>query len=251
MNSSDVAHSFRKYFSIDLAITPEQLKKVSRIRYNVYCKELAHESPDNFPDGLEFDHFDSRSLHCLITHKKSNQAAGCVRLVKTFSEMDEEPLPLEQFCYEALHLKSADILGKDRSQVCEISRLAVDCAFRRRAGEQRSQVGGWNSLDVSDSERRTFSLIAEAGFLAAIAMAKLRGREYMFAMMEPALPKVLRRSGIFFEPAGDLYYYHGLRAPYQCTVSSAEKNLRPNLRELYYYIYDRFDHYYYQKQNSA
>ena len=251
MNSNDIANNFRKYFSIDLATSPSQLRKVHSVRYNVYCRELRLEPAQNFPDKLEKDQFDYRSLHGLITHKRSGKPAGCVRLVKTFSDMHEEPLPLEKYCFDALHLGSAEILGGNRLDVCEISRLAVDSDFRRRLGEGRSQLGGWNSLNICEVERRTFSLIAEAGFLAAIAMAKLRCRQYMFAMMEPALPKILRRSGIFFEPAGEQLDYHGLRAPYLCTVDSAERNLRPDLKELFYTIYDCFDHHYHQQLNTA
>ena len=68
-----------------------------RLRYRVYCKELGYEPADNFPDGEEYDEDDLKSLHCLITHKRSGIAAGCVRLIKTGAR-EHDPLPIERHC---------------------------------------------------------------------------------------------------------------------------------------------------------
>ena len=58
-------------------------------------------------------------------------------------------------------------------------------------------------------------------------------------MMEPFLPRMLKRSGIEFERAGADIDYHGLRAPYFITTQSAVDNMRADLRELYTEIHKR------------
>ena len=233
--------NFRRYFSIHLALSEKQIQQVYRIRYDVYCAELGFEPVDKFPNKTEHDQFDNRSLHALITHKSSQKPAGCVRIIQTEDSMDAQPLPLEKYCYKNLHIEAAEILGNERHSVCEVSRLAVAPFFRRRFGETRSQLGGWGAVDICENEKRTFSLIAEAGFIASTAMAKLTGRDHMFAMMEPMLPRLLWRSGIHYHPVGEEVNYRGLRKPYMATVGSFEQHLRSNLRELYHYIYHQFD----------
>ncbi len=227
---SRLTENFLRYFDVHLAVTEEQKRNVYRIRYRVYCQEFGYEPIENFPDGLERDEYDDHSLSCLITHRSSGIPAGCVRLVPA---LDHEPLPLEKYCLEALDRRFIDGLGVPRSRLCEISRLAVDGAFRRRAGETATRFGEVDALDCSRQERRTFSIIAVAAFLASTALTEVSGRTNVLAMMEPFLPRLLKRSGIFFQRAGRDIEYHGLRAPFFITTESALRTMRPDLRELY------------------
>jgi N-acyl amino acid synthase of PEP-CTERM/exosortase system len=222
---------FEKYFSVDFAITQEQKNKVYGIRYRVYCEEFRYEVPDNFPDKQESDEFDDHSLHCLITHKERNIPAGCVRLVSVTDINGEALLPFEKYCAKSLDNEFIEDLNLERQTVCEISRLAVDGIFRRRSGEKSTRFG--DVLDFTDQEKRTFSLIAVSGFLAATALTELTGRTNVFAMMEPFLPRLLKRSGIVFQRAGKDIDYHGIRAPYFIKTQSALDNMDTNLKALY------------------
>jgi len=175
----------------------------------------------------------------MITHKSSNTPAGCVRLVSTTGPGGNDLLPFESNCADSLDKEFLRGLDLDRTSVCEISRLAVDGAFRRRAGEKVTRYGEVEGLDCSQQERRTFSLIAVACFLAATALTDIAQRTNVFAMMEPFLPRLLKRSGINFQRAGDDVDYHGTRAPYFITTQSALENMRPDLKELYLEIHKR------------
>lgn len=225
-----IAQSFNQYFNVNLALTPEQKQDVYRVRYRVYCEEFGYEPLENFPDKQEYDDFDDRSLHCLITHKSTGRPAGCVRLV---SGAEQGDMPFERFCPGTLDQEFLDNLDLDRTTVCEISRLAVDGAFRRRAGEERTRFGGVDAIDCTHQERRTFSMISVAAFLGATALTESTGRRNVFAMMEPFLPRLLKRSGIPFERAGEDIDYHGLRAPYFTRTQEALDGMHEDLRELY------------------
>ena len=233
--------NFLSYFDVTLAASGEQKSEVFGIRYHVYCDEFGYEPAHKFPNHEETDEFDDNALHALITHKGSGLPAGCVRLVSPTGQGDSTALPYEKHCADSLDAKFIHNLDLDRSSICEISRLAVDGAFRRRAGEQVTRYGEVEGLDCTQQERRTFSLIAVASFLAATALTDLAGRTNVFAMMEPFLPRLLKRSGIVFRRAGQDIDYHGMRAPYFITTQSALDNMRSDLKELYTEIHRRIE----------
>jgi N-acyl amino acid synthase of PEP-CTERM/exosortase system len=232
--TQSLVESFENYFSVDFAVTPEQKRKIFSIRYNVYCNEFKYQAPEDYPDQQEIDEFDDHSLHCLITHKNSGTPAGCVRLVPTVGINSASLLPFEKHCAESLDYQFINDLHLERQTVCEISRLAVDGIFRRRTGESLTRFG--DVLSFTDQEQRTFSLIAVAGFLASTALTELSGRTNVFAMMEPFLPRLLKRSGILFQRAGNDIDYHGIRAPYFIKTQSALDNMSPDLKALYLWL---------------
>ncbi len=236
---NSLGEDFLQYFDVALATTEAQKREVYHIRYRVYCEEFGYEPAESFPDHQEIDVFDAASLHCIITHKGSGLPAGCVRLVKPVDFAEGQLLPFEKNCRGRLDTALLDSLRLNRAEVCEVSRLAVDGAFRRRSGERLTRFGEVEGLDCTQRERRTFALIAVACFLSATALTGITNRTNVFALMEPFLPKLLQRSGIVFQRVGQDIDYHGFRAPYFITTQSAVDNMLADLRELYKEIHQR------------
>jgi N-acyl amino acid synthase of PEP-CTERM/exosortase system len=228
--TTSLVEDFQEYFDLELAKSPEQLESVYRIRYRVYCEEFGYESADAFPDQLETDEFDSKSSHCLVTHKLSGLPAGCARLVHAD---EQSQMPMEKFCGSAIDEKILRSFDGRRDTICEFSRLGVDGAFRRRAGEHLSRFGEISALDCTKREQRTFSLIAVSTILAAFAMSDLVGKPHCFAMMEPFLPRLLKRSGIIVHPAGEQVEYHGVRGPYYFETHETVGGMVEEMREFY------------------
>jgi len=235
-NKTPLSENFQRYFDVNLAQSQEQKEKVYNIRYRVYCAELQYEDPDRFPNNLETDEFDGRSLHCLLTHKATGLPAGCVRMVSTRHNGENFLLPMEKYCLQSIDRRFHKIMLDSRDEACEISRLAVDSTFRRRTGEGRTLLGRAGATDISHQEERAFSLVAIAGALSGIALAEYSGRNNIFAMMEPYLPRLLRRSGLHFKRAGKVVDYHGHRAPYLIQVESIHEKMHPELKALYHSI---------------
>ena len=234
--------SFQEFFTVEVAQTAKQKSQVYGIRYRVYCDEFGYESIDKFPNEEEKDEFDDFSLHCLIMHKSSGLPAGCVRLVPAFNDQNKAVLlPLEVHCDDSLDHEYIDSLNLDRQTVCEISRLAIDCLFRRRTGEELTRFGEVSGLDCTKQEQRTFSLIAIAAFLAATALTDISHKTNVFAMMEPFLPRMMKRSGIHFIKSGTDMDYKGIRAPYFIQTQSALDNMSDDLKELYLWIYKQIE----------
>lgn len=243
MNDSPptLIEDFERYFRIELVTTEEQLKQAFSLRYRVYCEEFNYEATDLFPNKMESDEFDEQSIHCLIIHKTTERVAGCVRLVPANEKYENGLLPLEKFCKNSLDLDQISRLNFDRESVCEISRLAVDGDFRRRPGETATRFGGIDSMDFTQRERRTFSLIALSAFLAGGALTSITNKTNVFAMMEPFLPRLMKRTGIIFNKVGNDMDYHGIRAPYFVTFQSAKNNIQPDITNMYDWVYKQIE----------
>ncbi len=231
--TNSLSEKFQKYFSVNFIYDTPRKDLIYQLRYRVYCEEFGYEPLGDFPDKKESDEFDSYALHCLIIHKESGYPASCVRIVPAIKGGIPKPLPLERYCHSSLDNAFIEQLNLSRDTVCEISRLAVDGTFRRRHDEHQDRFGNSSELIFDEQERRMFPMIAVSAFLATTSLTVLTGKTNVFAMMEPFLPKLLKRSGIFFEPAGKPIDYHGVRAPYFITTESALSTMKPELKALY------------------
>jgi N-acyl amino acid synthase of PEP-CTERM/exosortase system len=229
---------FRDHFQIGIARTPPELEHVYRVRGDVYCREFRYEREEDCPDGLEMDPYDSRAVHCLITHRSTGRPAGCVRLVTAGESETERRLPFEIVCGDRVSHPILHPKRLPRTTVCEISRLAVHTFFRRRPGEATNPLGDYKEFAPTPKEIRTFPLLSVALFLAATGMVVLSGRHHVYAIMEPRLARMLRRSGLAFKQVGELIEYHGQRAAYHISIEEALQGIRGQLAEFYGLVCD-------------
>ena len=232
-STQSLIEEFHSCFSVSLAENTDQLHEAFKIRFKVYCEEFKYEPVEDFPDQLEQDEYDEISRHCLIIHRDTGIAAGCVRLVPSRGPANTSPLPFEKYCQHSLNQALIDEMKLERNTVCEISRLAVDGRFRRRTGESLTRFGEFRGFNLSENEQRACSLIAVAGFFSATVLTEMHNTTNVFAMMEPFLPRLMKRSGLFFKKVGYDIDYHGIRAPYFITTQSVLETMHDDVRELY------------------
>lgn len=226
---------FDRHFRFALATTEADRRKVFALRYQVYCREFRYEKEEDCPGGIETDHFDGQSLHCLLEHRESGRPAGCVRMVLPIMDSSGslDSLPMERHCAESLEHRDLHPGLLPRQSVCEVSRLAVPEMFRRRSGEGRTQAGNTDGPVFAPEVVRTFPLIGMSLFLAATAMVGLASRHHVFAMMEPRLARLLSLSGFRFVRVGAFMDYHGHRAAYYIDQTQAVSDMQASLRGLY------------------
>jgi len=185
---------------------------------------------------MERDEYDSHALHALVQHKTTGLAVACTRLITPGPSNSATPLPLERYCKDSLNIDYLNTLKLPRRKICEASRLSVSKSFRRRHGRDgkpEPHYGYPESLELSEPEQRTFPFISISISLATTALTELTGRPYMFAMMEPFLPRLLQRVGYSFRQVGEMTDYHGQRAAYLQESGAVLQNLKAELRELY------------------
>ncbi|AUC62314.1 PEP-CTERM/exosortase system N-acyl amino acid synthase [Cyanobacterium sp. HL-69] len=214
MDGIGLGEHFFKYFDIFVANTQELKEEVFRIRYQVYCQELGYEPVENFPDFMEKDSYDNRSIHCILQHKSTGIYAGCVRLVLSNTNDIDHRFPFESIC----HNHTFDFENISRTNVAEISRLAVISQFRKRSGEQNTPSGlivfENRSKEEIREQRRRSSVIALGLYLAATSLGMDLGLSHAVTLMEPRLARHLRMSGLIARPIGTVVDFHGKRGPY-------------------------------------
>jgi N-acyl amino acid synthase of PEP-CTERM/exosortase system len=223
-----------RHFHICIANTPQLKEEVFRIRYQVYCEELGYEPLDKFPDQLEKDAYDHRSLHCLIRHKPTGIYAGCVRLVTSDRNDSEAEFPFENVCSDHL----IDFNQTPRSQFGEVSRLAVIREFRQWKEEENRYHNHHNFLFShykKEIQQPRLSIIPFSLYLANIAMGLELGLEYGVTLMEPRLARHLRMNGLMFRPIGQLVEFRGKRAPFIMKTSEMFNDISKNTK-----VYDLF-----------
>lgn len=228
-DASAIADYFSRYLKPQIAHSDDVKQQVYKLRHQVYCEELAYE--DTNAAQLEYDEFDARAIHCVVRHLSSNTLAGTLRLIPT--KHDDEMLPLEKFCAQAITHSELHPNHFLRHQVCEISRLAVPALFRKRQSDQfaGSATGAINEQTFSTHELRYFPYIAISLYLSAIAMCRKMRCFHVFVMMEPRLARSLDFVGIHFTQLGPVIDYHGKRAAYYVDARELRKDLSVGYRK--------------------
>lgn len=221
---------FERSFELSLATTEAQRQAVYRFRYRIFCEKLGFIDPRPLPDRRETDDFDEHSIHCFVKHRVSGRIAGCVRLVTADASTD---MPLERHCEGLLDPVAQGHIRTRRSQIAEVSRLAVDRPFTGSGRQKSREPGASDVQQLVHEEQQTFPLTTAALMAAAYASADMLGRTECFALMERSLRARLRRIGIKSTRVGGDIEYRGTVAPYRLDGEAALRTLPENLRAFY------------------
>lgn len=234
---SSLIDLFNEYFEVVRVDTPEKLQECCRLRYEVYCKEALIPGFDanDYPDGLERDQYDERSVHCLLVHNSTGRIAGTVRVILHDSK-DQFKFPLEK-------VTGLEIFPHNR--IGEVSRLILAPEFRGRKGESRQPQGiaqepeysapkngrrdpqaKWNGPDLRKSiPRRRFPHTVLGLITGLVQMSVEHNLNYWYAGMEPACARLLRSFGINFAPISPIIDYYGPCKGYFCYIPEILENV--------------------------
>ncbi|MCG6658478.1 PEP-CTERM/exosortase system-associated acyltransferase [Halomonas campisalis] len=229
---------FQDEFHFQLTATQAEHERVFRLRHAVYCRELGYEQAADPANRLEYDAHDRQAIHCLVTHRASGLAAGCLRLVlpSPLETPGGARLPLQGYAGQSLTHPTWHPERLDRNRICEVSRLATSPHFRNRPANAALVDPAEPPPRFSEAARRTFPVIIIGLFLASTALVGLAGRRHVFAMMEARLPRLLAMSGLTFTRVGETIDFHGRRSAYYIDQGQAESEMHPHLLPLYAHI---------------
>ncbi len=205
---------YDEYFEVWPANEANLLEEVFHLRYQVYCIENPFEPIANNPGERETDQFDEHSLHSLLMYRPTKKFVGTTRLILPYNQNKPVDLPIRTLVSDGLW---SDV-GKrvPLNQAAEISRFAIAKEFRRRAEDQNSLAGG---LNEQSDPRRVIPHISLGLMRSLCMMASIKSVVYLFAVMEPALLRMLRKLSIHFEDLGPVVDHHGRRQPCYCNLS--------------------------------
>ncbi len=224
-----IIDAFNEYFEMIPANTDALKEEVYKLRYQVYCLEKGFLEPN--ANGLEFDEYDAYSSHYLIRHRETNSYMATTRLILPNRKNPEKLFPMEAY-NQIDNIERLKTIR--RTNLAEMSRFCVSKQFRRRANERDLLIT--NDTDesrYSPRENASSAHLTLALFACAIRMSAEHNIDYWYAIMEPALKRVVARLGVHFVemgPASLSKHYYGVRAPYAIKVYDllndvAEKDL--------------------------
>jgi len=225
---SAIGEGFRRRFELVPALTDALKDETYRLRHSVYSEDLGFE-PQR-PDGREIDKYDAHATGLLIRHLPSREFIGCARLIHPNPDALSDPLPFERTCGSGLDREVVD--ASPRSQIAEVSRLAVISKFRRRKGEA-SVPAPLGENDLAGGPTPRFPYILLGLYLGIIAVSELQGIKKLFVLTEPRLALHLTKVGFELVQVGAPVEHRGTRIPSMMTVSQLVTEMKPYLRPVY------------------
>ena len=225
---------YKRWFDIVPANTPELLEAAYRLRYEVYCLETGFEDKDQFPDGLEWDEYDERSVTSLLIHKPTGKIAGTIRLIlPDASAVDAPALPASKV--------SADLAGMipemlPRATTAEISRFTISKDFRKR--REDGLLPAVYEVSGRPGDQRVIPHIALGLMQSVLRMSIENDITHLCMLIEPALDRLVRKLGLYFTPVGPIVQYHGRRRAYYCENIAMAADIYRRRPEIWNFVAD-------------
>ena len=233
---SDISDAFHEYFEIVVADTLELKKEVYRLRYRVMCLNTGIFDTTLYPDELEKDEFDDRSLHILLRHKPSNAFMGTARLIlSSASSLMNQAFPVE---FHTQFYPAYSNMNIVREHTVEISRFAIHSDFFRRKDDFRFAVDKAASQGVQKNERRRFPHPMLGLAVGIIQLCAKYNFFFWFSAMDPALNRLLGFYGMQLNPIGPIVDYYGPRRPYHVCVIDVLERMYTNYPEVWELVTD-------------
>lgn len=183
----------------------DEMREVQRIRYEVYCQEKGFLNPCDYPDGLEQDEYDSRSVHFVAVETDDGQEKilGTLRLIKPSS-----------LGFPAARHFSLSRPISNPAKTLELSRLIV----------------------VKEARRLSIHILM--GLSKEVYLySREQGVSDLYAILEEPLLKLLRRLGLPFGDVGEGHWYMGAKTfPVYLSITGAEDVLADNNAFFFAYL---------------
>ena len=199
---------------VRIARSDEDRQKAYRLRYQVYCIKNHFEPASRHANGQETDLHDAQSVHGLALYADTGDVAGTARLILPAEKSGGLPLPTPQIC--APEVIAAHAHKIPARSTAELSRFAISKHERRRHG--KTSPGDPNRIVTASESVQLVSTISLGLMRATIAMARSDEITHLYALIEPALLRMLRGMSIHFEKLGPVVNYHGRRQPCYCHI---------------------------------
>ncbi len=195
-------------FEVAVAESPSALQAVYRLRHQVYCVERDYERSGS---GLEMDRFDARARHVVLTQRSTGCVVGTVRVVAPRLDGPDLDLPMQPLCArDVLRVLPLGSTG-------EISRFAISKDLR----------------DLSCSSNTFLRLGLMQG---VVRLSSHMGVTHWCAIMEHTLLRLLRISGIHFQPLGPAVEHHGIRQPSWASINALLQRVKRERPAVWHYI---------------
>lgn len=220
--------AYEDTFALVRAETPALKEQVFQLRYDVFCRENKFEKPPYDGDVFEYDAYDDRSVHYLLMHKASGEAAGTLRVILPNDEYPSESFPAQKLvAHPLLHSDSKTLT------LCEISRFCMAARFRRRQHDGRL-LSAYYDQDVVQGQKngrpalfRRVIPYAQAALLRGAFETALESRimEGVW-MVDTNHLESLKKIGFDVRPLGPHVNHHGGQQPVIFNIKNVLDSMR-------------------------
>lgn len=221
---------FRKYFKIVPAFNDELKNEVYKLRYQVYCRELGWEPPNE--TLLEKDAYDDRSYHCLLQNINSEEFIGCIRIVVPDLRFPNAPLPFENVCAGSLDQGVPDLSMQLNNSIGEASRLAVIGKYRSRRREKNKSIH-ISKQDFEEQGHTRFPYIPVGLYMAMLHIARAKEIKKIYILTEPLLARHFNMLGGGLSSVGQPIEHRGIRQAFELDVDEVISGMKFLLRPLF------------------
>ncbi|MGH8503067.1 MAG: PEP-CTERM/exosortase system-associated acyltransferase [Gammaproteobacteria bacterium] len=207
--------AFEAYFRVINADTPQLLREVFRLRYQVYCEDTQLADGVLFPERLESDEYDQRSVHMLLQHRPSGHYVGTMRLVLPDPADPNKPFPIEELARFAPAF--AGVPREERRYVAEVSRFAILHHFphheprRVMIHHERRRIPRYGAGERPRKSRLRFPHPMLALVFGLVRLSVEHEITHWYAMMAPSLDRLLSHYSLHLQAVGPTFDLHGER----------------------------------------
>ncbi len=195
----DTMDLFDRDFETVLADTQAAKRIHHEIRYQVFCEETGFEDRQAFPEHLEADQWDARSVPFLVRAKQTQEWVGTMRLI-----LPGQDLPAQQLCM----MDRGAVARIKPFEVAEVSRLCVLSSYRHQRPRLPAPLRQRKPTRERDSQIMLGLLRAAAGY------SREQGIRYWYILTTSALARLMSSLHMPLSRVGDGIEHRGERFPY-------------------------------------
>ena len=212
---------FDRHFEVFLADTEESRNIHYNIRYQVYCEEMEFENKGDFPQEMEFDEDDNKSIHFIVRNKVTEDWVGAMRLIFKKDAL----LPIEKNCKI-----NEKIVTNHFLEAVELSRLCLIKDVRRGFVDidpPHGILGDENKVKESDkiklmpTNKKINRMIIWGLIYAAAKYCVNNNISNWYFMTTSALARLLCRGGLNLMSIGEPCQHKGERFPFKMNALQA------------------------------
>ena len=194
MKNLSALYLLTQEYSLHIAKTEYDINIVKQVRKEALLPAYQDLADITDEDTFLYNKDDEQSFIYLLQHNATKRYVGTIRVFFVNDKTPIQKIPMQIYG----NVKGIETFVSDHP-VCEISRLALSPVIEPIEG-------------ISALRLRTYLTI---GLMSAIGIsAFLYPCKHVFAIMEPALHRILKRQGIDFEAVGPAVEYYGQRIPH-------------------------------------
>lgn len=194
MIDAQIHHLLTQEYTLKLVMTQNDIEAVKQVRREALLPAYKNMADIQDESAFLYNKDDEQSFIYLLYHNTTQRYVGTIRVFFVNNKTPIQQIPMQIYG----DVKGIETLVAEHP-VCEISRLALSPDIAPYEG-------------VSALRLRTYLTI---GLMSAIGItAFLYPCEHIFAIMEPALHRILKRRKLDFKAVGPAVEYYGARIPH-------------------------------------